>query len=85
MAFQCMFASLAVGVGTALKSEDAQNAETNFYESLIGKNGEFCGGISTVGRIQVPLRYFPRTNWQRTGNKYVHAYAESVELMRYDR
>jgi len=31
-----MFASLAVGVGTALKSENAQNAETNFYELFIG-------------------------------------------------
>jgi hypothetical protein len=39
-----MFASLAVGVGTALKSEDARNAETNFYELLIRKKGEFCGG-----------------------------------------
>ncbi len=29
MAFRCMFASLAVGVGTALKLENAQNAETN--------------------------------------------------------
>jgi len=34
-----MFASLAVGVGTASKSENAQNAETNFYELLIEKNG----------------------------------------------
>jgi hypothetical protein len=41
-----MFASLAVGVGTALKLEDAQNAETNFYELLIGKKGEFAGDIS---------------------------------------
>jgi len=57
-------------------------------ESTFGINRKkwgFAGGISTVGRIQVPLRYFPRTNWLRTGNKYVHAYAESVELMRYDR
>ena len=43
MAFRCMFASLAVGVGTALKLEDAQNAETNSCKLLIGKNGEFCG------------------------------------------
>ena len=63
MAFRCMFASLAVGVGTVSKLEDAQNAETNFYELLIGKKGEeFAGGhlrvlwLATHGKVtQVAL------------------------------
>ena len=55
MAFRCMFASLAVGVGTALKSENAQNAETNFYELFIRKNGGFAGDISTGRCIRTTL------------------------------
>jgi len=41
-----MFASLVVGVGTVLKPENARNAETNFYELFIRKNGGFAGDIS---------------------------------------
>ncbi len=32
MAFRCMFANLAVGVGTALKLENAQNAERKCFK-----------------------------------------------------
>jgi len=46
-----MFASLAVGVGTVLKPENARNAETNFYESFIRKMGSLRGKSRDISKV----------------------------------